>query len=425
MIILGLIQILLIFAIVIYEYNIKSISVFLWGTLGIMFGVMHFITTLFDEFEYSKSVLNEASIFVIGFCIVYITTRLIMQRNNIAIKFNVKNIDKDKFNERCINILFILLVICVFYRVYSIAKFSGGIFNSSWGSARELGLSRDYISSSQIITSLYTISTGIGLIYLLKKDKIKSIIVILLIVTCAIITRNRIEFIPIFCFVGIFIIFNNEKLTFAKLFKLFIFALIAIYIVYALRVFRHYGSISNFISEFNFSEFNSKIFKYIITGDGELGLRKDFYYFIQNNNNFNNFNKLHTYIRMAMVLVPTQFSFGLKPPDFAISMGSAVRPGSIGYSTHPTLFGDCYANIGVLGIFLGIFWAIFVYYGDKIIDKQNITNKSCLIVLYAYSYIIIGRGSVYNPFVWGVYGVIFLIIINILSKLRIRERIYD
>jgi hypothetical protein len=77
-----------------------------------------------------------------------------------------------------------------------------------------------------------------------------------------------------------------------------------------------------------------------------------------------------------------------------------------GGSTHPTLFGDCYANAGIFGVLLGVFWAGYVTIADRITIKRKTTEIRILAyVLNAVVYTIIGRGSVYNGFWYVAYGI--------------------
>ena len=201
-----------------------------------------------------------------------------------------------------------------------------------------------------------------------------------------------------------------------KLIILGMLGIVAIYMIYALRAYRHIGTIENLVENYNVKTFNEKVLTYLENDDGELSLRNYMYYFIENNNNFEDFGKGHTYIRMAFVLIPTGLSFGIKPTDFAISMGKAVLPNSVGFSMHPTLFGDVYANFGIYGFLWGAFWAIMVNCIDCIIKKRNTTLQLPFALNFGIAYVIEARGSVYNAFTWSVYGAIILIIAYIVFR---------
>lgn len=117
-----------------------------------------------------------------------------------------------------------------------------------------------------------------------------------------------------------------------------------------------------------------------------------------------------------MVYIPTKWSLGLKPTDFAIKMGAATGMG-VGGSTHPTLFGDCFANLGFAGCLLGVFWALYATFFDKMIDSHDsYFVKILLFVLNAVAYCIMGRGSVYNGFWFVAFGVPLILISHKLIK---------
>lgn len=201
-----------------------------------------------------------------------------------------------------------------------------------------------------------------------------------------------------------------------------ILGVISIILMYGLRLFRFYGTIDQFLDNFVLSEFIEKLIKMLKNNNGELDLIDAYYYFIEKNNNFEGFEQLSTYIRMILFWVPTKLSFGVKPFDFAITMGSAYSNNLYNtiYSMHPTLFGDCYANFGFLGIILGIFWAIFVKCIDMLCFRKRYLYRVFLSILWGYSYIVIGRGSVYNGFYYGIRGTLIIGLIYIIIKSYIK-----
>lgn len=427
-ILLGCIQFILIAMICVQEVKRKSPAVFLWATLMIMFGVMHLLTVFADNSQYTDSTIDEASLFVILFCVFYMITRNIIclsqQKDYPMLSYIIKD-DVTITNSSYVSYLVVLFALVAFMMCYKLISFSGGILNASWGSGREYTASLSYANSNQIFNILYFSLSGLPLLLWLKKDRKVSIFCALVILMVTVLTRNRILILPLLVFVlALFVL----KITHLSL-KHLIFAALAgvsvIYIVYGLRVFRHYGTIETFLQQFNFSDFIGKINEYIATDNGELGLRNDFYYFVQHDNEFHGFGEMATYIRMLLVYVPTRFAFGLKPDDFAITMGSAVGMVA-GGSTHPTLFGDCYANAGFIGVFLGAFWAVYCSISDKMVIRcKNPVTKILVYCLFSVTFTIMGRGSVYNPFFFVAWGIPMLwIIIGILKKLpRIRLRL--
>lgn len=412
----SLIQFIIVSFICYYEAQRKSPVVFLWATLVIMFGVMHLVTVLGSNLQYSGDTMLEASLFVIGFCINYMlirTTIKIKMGNFLNI---TEEIGKESIYKKYNCVLIILLFVSTVFSSYSITSFAGGFVNTSWGEMREYSLSLGYANSSQILSILYFSTSGVLLLNLFTKKKKEAILCTLCILTFTIITRNRILILPLLVNIILFKLYPINKIKIKNILLASLAAAIVIYLVYGIRVFRHYGSIELFISNFNISEFINTINYYLTTDNGELGLRNDFYYFIDNDNKFYGFGTCASYIRMILVYLPTQFSFGLKPDDFAITMGQAIGMAE-GGSTHPTLFGDCYANLGFLGIFLGMFWALYAVILDVILIKTNcITLKVLLYSLFSVTFVIIGRGSVYNSFFFVAWGVPLLYIIDFLMR---------
>lgn len=423
-IILGILQLILIGIICIYELKNKSTSIFLWAVLILMFGIMHFFTSISSDIEYSNEILNKASLFVIIFCITYLTTRILISRKSSS---NVivleETVQVNRVEKKFFIILYFLLIFVVIYQIFVLATGAGGLSNTSWGNMRKTTTNTGYFSYSQMFTTLFFTASSCIMVAFMLKDKKKVIISISLILLEVIISRNRIEVLPIFSALILFYISRIKKIQIKHFLVFSIIAIVAIYSVYALRVFRHYGTLQTFIETFEFTEFNDTVSLYLKTDNGELGLRRHFYYFINKNNNFKDFGQGNTYIRMLLVAVPTKWSFGIKPSDFAISMGYAIDPTVEGYSVHPTLFGDCYANFGMAGMFMGIFWAIYATILDYILNKQKRIIKYASILVCSISYIIIARGSVYNGFVWQFFGLIILQVIFIISRITIKKRI--
>lgn len=413
--IFGLLQLLLIILITKKEYDNKSPIVFMWATLLVMFGLPHFMTVVSKNSDYSESVLLEASIFVALFCLFYYITRMYFARlNNSILSPELYRISIN--SDKTLRFLFIGLMFVVFFKFYVIIKTAGSLFSSSWATGREIASSGDYLSFSSVILSMYYPFSSVLLLALLNKRKKYVLWSSILIVLCVLVTRNRIEILPLLISSILYFIGKGNKLTLRKLINFSVIGVFSMYLIYALLIFRHYGTFNDFIGNFELNDFNSRIMEKVNDG-GELNLRDVFYYFIEHENNFINFGKGHTYIRMLLVLVPTSFALGIKPPDFAISMGTAYMPFLEGFSTHPTLFGDAYANFGLFGCLLGVFWAFFAFFWDNFILKFRSPLVRVMVVLsLCSSYIIIARGSVYNAFAIFIFGLIIIYLFYFLSK---------
>ena len=407
--ILGTIQLLLIIYICFFEYKNKSSVLFLWVTLFIMFGMMHFVTPFLGS-NFSNSVLNEASIFVIGFCFLYIITRKLFCLDKKKKHYEVFSSTNQKRKKH--NFLTALLVLICAYMIIVVAKSQGGLMNSSWSGGRDYLMSKSYVSSDNMFGILYFALGGIPLICIINKEYKNFLICFISQFLVLFFTRNRVLMLPTVVSIIAFVIFKLKSKISLKVVVLALFGgFFVVYFVYAIRAFRWLGSLSDAASIFSFSVINERVLEFIKTDNGELGLRNVFYTFIDNNNNYSGFNEMATYIRMLFVYIPTKFSFGLKPSDFAETMALALG-GSEGGSMHPTLFGDCYANGGFLAFFLGILWGIIANIIDYVIGRiKHFDVKRLLYVLSACSFIVIGRGAVYNGFVNIAWGFLFLLII--------------
>lgn len=410
MLVLGLIQIILCFIILIYEYNKRSISLFFWAVILVIFCFPHFLESIFNISNYSSSVINKASLFVILFEILYFITRFILTSKDsqysipidseIITEVNKNEITNKKLFNRIfrLNIFVLIIFVLLFYIKY------GRFFNITWGEFYVSSITANTLSQ-RIIEGIKSINhilffavSGLLVVSYYKKQKYSTIIIAFLIMYYSLATKNRIAMLPFFVSILIVVISKNNRLSIKQITKFTIIGGLSIYLVYAVWIFRHAGTINNFLRIYSFKSFNVELLNSILNSEGELSLRNIFYYFISINNKFPGLGKGATYIRLILMYIPTKFCFGIKPPDFAITMSSAYMNNinNIYYSVHPTFFGDLFANFNFIGIFGGIVWALLFNLLDKYIMKQTFIIKMCLLVLWGSCLIIVGRGSVYN-----------------------------
>lgn len=421
-IVLAFIQLFLIIITILFEYKRKSSAIYLWAMLLVLFGIMHFITVVSNSDKFPLWVYDSASLFVIFFCLIYLMTRMALPA--YAIRFpKWRDMTEHSFSERekrFIVCTFVLLLVTVIYKIYSMVHGSGGLMNTSWSSGRSISAESNYFSKGKVITCLYNYACSAILLSVFSKKKIMTVLSAFLVISLVIITRNRVEVLSVMVSAIAYYLYNGTRLSSKKILTLAGIGALSLVGIYALHIFRYYGNFIQLINQFDLSDFTSNIFNNMSHDKGDIGLREVFYYFIYNHNQFENFGQGHTYIRMLLVFFPTAWSFGLKPPDFAISMGTAMNTGIEGFSTHPTLFGDCYANFGYSGVFMGVFWALFAQMFDYLVYRNKPVVKISLIVLSGNAYIIMGRGSVYNAFIWMLWGTILMFVVYYLSNRSIR-----
>lgn len=85
-------------------------------------------------------------------------------------------------------------------------------------------------------------------------------------------------------------------------------------------------------------------------------------------------------------------------------------------SAHPTIFTDAFANFSIFGVFLGLFWMIFLLVLYKLCLSQNRYGLMVYIVTTSYSIPLIFRGSVYYGFLYLILSVSFMLIIGCMIK---------
>src|SRR5699024_6293938 len=191
---------------------------------------------------------------------------------------------------------------------------------------------------------------------------------------------------------------KQTKLNFKNIIVLSIIGFLSIYLVYFLRTVRFQGGLDSLFDGTTFWDLNKQTFEMLLMGDGELSLRNAFYHFVYYDNNFPNFNEGHTYLRLLLLLIPTSLVPHIKPPDFGITMGQAWSGDfqNMGYSMHPTFFGNVFANSYWYGILFALIWVVFSLLIDKVVNRDDKILKQILMITFANMYIMVGRGAIYN-----------------------------
>ena len=153
---LGLAQFILIIINCVYELRKKSVSVFLWAVLAVMFGIPHALATLIGAYKYSSSTMNEASVFAILFCLIYLLMRYILTLNKVKNNNEKVTLSEEETNmmNKFMKILFFILMIVVLARSIMIIRQGGGLLNTSWETMRAVSTS-GYLSFSQIFITLF------------------------------------------------------------------------------------------------------------------------------------------------------------------------------------------------------------------------------------------------------------------------------
>jgi hypothetical protein len=94
--------------------------------------------------------------------------------------------------------------------------------------------------------------------------------------------------------------------------------------------------------------------------------------------------------------LPERLKF-IKPRDFAIDIYSLIHklPNNTQGTTHPTFYGDLYANFGWSGIGMAVFWVIVTEFFDQMF-KKNQSKLVFLLGTISTFFVMIARGAIYN-----------------------------
>ena len=85
LILLGLLQLIACIGLLVWEFNKRSVAIFFWGMLTIVFSFPHFIVSLAGNYSCKESSIATASLFVILFSGFYWLTRSVtLKPKNIA-----------------------------------------------------------------------------------------------------------------------------------------------------------------------------------------------------------------------------------------------------------------------------------------------------------------------------------------------------
>ncbi|MHC5217993.1 O-antigen polymerase [Enterococcus sp. LJL128] len=422
---LSIIQLILVLFVTLKELEKRSISIFLWATLLILFSVPHFFSVMFKLNQYRVQTTISASVFVVIFSLIFLALRFLLNKAK-HYPYDIETFPRRSASKKAAFMLLVLLCLSSFMILYVSVKYFGGVMNASWGKFYMLNLSGEIGRVMLISQYLLFCSGGVFLYYLIVKNRVGVIISGATILFYVIVTGNRVTILPLITGLVIYFVFYKKiKISIRNIIILGVSGFLVIYLIYFLRTLRIFGGFANILTDNSFASLNTQVLETIFSGEGELSLRNVFYYFIERNNEFPDFNKGYSYIRLLFIVIPDFLIDGGKPSDFAISMGSAWLNdfSNTTYSTHPTLFGDIFANFYWYGFIIGpIIWVVICELLDYVLFKSTSIMKIILGVNFATMLIIVGRGSVYNGILISIVTFVIVGGISIISRITIYDK---
>lgn len=397
-----------------YEWKRKSLGMVLWAMLFVVFTIPHTVHIMLGD--YTKYVLDQATIFVILFLITYIIIRVIVlyhSDNNIKVSLDKTEIRKG--SDQILNLFFSIYVIS--FIVVAIGFYGRGytLSSSTWTEM----LNRNVSFVEEIAYNIIISFSGLGFVCFIKKKRLYFLILCGIFIFYLVLTKSRYNLLGFVTPFMIYFLFNKDK----KKVYLGVSAGVAfVFLVFLFQQMRWLGAITN-VFEVGIMELVNRSIEYMKEGGGELGLIKAFYYFIENNNNFQDFGEGNGLIRLALMVFPSAI-LSFKPRDFAIDMYREwFHVNNPNGTMHPTLFGDAYANIGFGGWILGGIAALLVSLTDEVVSKEKDPIVSTMkISLICTMFVLLGRGAVYNSIFNFVLGWILIEIVVCSYKITKRRK---
>lgn len=397
---------------IILEYTNKSISILLWGVLFLIVTVPH--SLLYNTGIVSNTTLDQAGAFVIFFNLTYFISKIILEKR-VRLGFKKKLInDSLLFQEDrdYINLIVLMYLVACVIIIYGIFMSGLSILNFTWAE----GQIRDISFFDRLASFILISVSGIACVTFLRKEKGKFVIVAIAYTLYIFITRSRYNIMPfILPFIYVFLYSGKVKNVIRAMFLGFI----VLFLVFFLQQVRYAGTLADLLNNYSIAEIIGNTVNFMKDGRGEFGLSQVFYFFVENNNNFNNFEEGKTYLRLSLLPFPSSI-FEFKPSDFATDMWEAWHGMKTTIGTmHPTLYGDVYANFGFWGFIMGLFYAVFTKINDVIITTANTESKKVLYMgIIGTMYVLLARGAVYNSIANAFWSIILLNIIQYFLLLR-------
>lgn len=240
-------------------------------------------------------------------------------------------------------------------------------------------------------------------------------------------------------------------LSFARQILIFMLAPFAIWAMYGKRTFTaRVGLVIAAVGAYYFMIFlcllryrgsNVDALEALFTGDlftdfdesmakegGEAQLRYVYYFFIKHPEATAAVMPGQTYLRLLMLPLPAEYSFGVKPELTDMSLWTAfyTAPGYrnvVGGSLHALVFGDAYVNFGWSGAFLGAFWAIAAHVSALALRWLPKVVRLCLYAPLIFAAMGVARGSIYNSCAYAFWSGLIIVSLYMLSSLRLGDRV--
>ncbi|MGI1820928.1 O-antigen polymerase [Exiguobacterium sp. TRN 1102] len=393
------------------SYREKSSSIVFWVALLMFFNLPHFFTVINSELSSELYIYNEAS----AFCILFNITYFIFWNVKMGKKKLLSENEYTVENKTLFYYLLLLLFIGSLVWSIGIYRVSGTFLGSSWTDMRNM-------ETVYMLIGQYLFLAGSGSVFafFILKKRIELILGLTICIYVIFLLKARIYIIPITAPFIIYYLYR-EKIRLKNIVKIGLVSISLIFMVFFLQQFRYLGN----IDDLSFSvviEVSQNTIENISSGGGEFDLKKAFYLFIENDNNYYHFEEGLTYKRLALWFVPSSI-LDIKPDDFTFDMWNAIYPdrNNTGGSFHPIFYGDLYANFGFIGFLMAMLWVVIIKFIDFFVNLLTKSLKIALMPNVILMYVLLSRGAVYNSIVFLLWSTILVLGVWLVSKISIRK----
>lgn len=393
--------------IILYEWSKASLATLFWAVVFLLFSVPHIIHAYGDD--YSERTIFQVTLFAVIFMCCYLAVRFLYfssgRRGEGSIDSNLL-IHEDR---RFVDFIFAVYFVCFLIIAFCFYRGGGSIMTAMAYVSYGTGMIEKIASITLVALS------GIGCISFLRKEYLRFLICVAIYGFYFLTNQIRYNLIGFFAPFMIFFLFNTSRrkrtvgITLGVLFVVF---------VYFAQQLRWAGGMSNALNS-GFGVLMENTINYMKSGNGEFGLIKAFYYFVEHDNAFDGFGRGLGFIRLALIILPASL-VPFKPRDFAIDMYREwFRIDNPAGTMHPTIFGDAYANFGFWGCLTGAFYGLIMIFADEHMNSCSRESVKVLkISLISTMMIILARGAVYNSIFNCILGLALVFVLERVFLLR-------
>lgn len=310
---------------------------------------------------------------------------------------------------------FIFVSIFAFYEVYQ--NFGVGFVDSFGFEDRRNGLS---LVSGFLLSYSYMVSAGLGLWFFVKRQY-SQFIVILAFFSAAYLLfgGSRQPLIAFFLPLLFYPAMGKEKRSALVLVVVLGSAVLLSDILNALLYLRNLPSFSERIELI--MDIPRLMTEATSREGGEGMVRYAFYYYLESARYIDGFFHFEYLSRFLLFWLPSSLDFfHIKPDDFEYFMFAKYMTGHVG-TMHPTIFGSIYADSGWFFVPWAFILSLFLYFLPIFIQRFTGLTYVCLWSTICFYSLMLARGSLYGSAVVIFFSILFAVLINIISKVRMSK----